>query len=201
VPAAGTALHDDADSSSGGDRQSVSVEQAEQLYRSSRFDEALAAFRAMVGEDPANAHAWLRIGNVLHRKRDWFDALSAYRKAARPQADPAIREKAVYNIALLNLELARQALKRLERLRTTPEPGQAAQGVRGAGVSDGALRQLSEQVASGYRDLAALRQAQRASDTGMTAALAPASKAGEAQAMSPTERIVEVEIRQGGGGK
>src|SRR5690606_12103431 len=91
--------------------------EAETLYRAGRFDSALPAFRSIVDTDPSHAHAWLRIGNILHRKRDWFDALSAYRKAARPQADPAIREKAVYNVALLNLELARQAMKRLDRIR------------------------------------------------------------------------------------
>lgn len=177
---------------------------AEQLYRSARFDESLLAFRGIVAADPDNAHAWLRIGNVLHRKRDWFDALSAYRKAARPQAEAAIREKAVYNIALLNLELARQAMKRLERMRS--QAGADEGGPRGAGVGDGALRQLSEQIASGYRDLSAtLRGGQEsAPGAGRRAVeerpgVGPGSPA-QGAALS-AEKQVEVEIRQGGGGK
>lgn len=168
---------------------------AEQFYRTARFDEALSAFRAIVAQHPDNAHAWLRIGNVLHRKRDWFDALSAYRKAARPQAEASIREKAVYNIALLNLELARQAMKRLERMRSQSDVGSEATGPRGAGVSDGALKQLSDQVASGYRDLSAT--VRRPPD-----ALATTSRLRSSQGDAlPAEQPVEVEIRQGGGGK
>ena len=178
--------------------------EAETLYRASRFDEALAAFRAIVQADPGHAHAWLRIGNVLHRKREWFDALSAYRKAARPQADPAIREKAVYNVALLNLELARQALKRLERIRG--EQGGLdgrAPSPRGAGVSEAAARHLSDQVAVSYRALSA-RRAARESATAPVQAPAPEpgprSPAMPSAAL-PAEKPVEVEIRQGGGGR
>ncbi|TXL65990.1 DUF192 domain-containing protein [Zeimonas arvi] len=182
--------------------------EAETLYRASRFDEALPAFRAIVDADPAHAHAWLRIGNILHRKREWFDALSAYRKAARPQADPAIREKAVYNVALLNLELARQAMKRLERIRSEqggvngrlPAP-------RGAGVSDGAVQHLSDQVAVSYRALSA-RRAARASATAPVQApvQAPAPEPGPRSpampsAALPVDKPVQVEIRQGGGGR
>jgi len=167
--------------------------EAEALYRSSRFDDALPAFRSIVEADPAHAHAWLRIGNILHRRREWFDALSAYRKAARPQADPAIREKAVYNVALLNLELARQAMKRLERIRSEQGAvdGRAA-APRGAGVSDGALRHLSDEVAVSYRALSERRAA--APEPGPRS---PAS----APASLPAEKPVEVEIRQGGGGR
>jgi len=185
---------------------------AEGLYRGSRFDESLTAFRAIVDADPAHAHAWLRIGNILHRKREWFDALSAYRKAARPQADAAIREKAIYNVALLNLELARQAMKRLERIRNGDggADGRAA-GPRGAGVSDGALRHLSDQVGVSYRALAAARRTAAAATTGPTpvpagpdaaVALAPAPQPGpRTPAPVADEKPVEVEIRQGGVGR
>ncbi|MCM5572013.1 DUF192 domain-containing protein [Burkholderiaceae bacterium FT117] len=185
---------------------------AEGLYRGSRFDESLTAFRAIVDADPAHAHAWLRIGNILHRKREWFDALSAYRKAARPQADAAIREKAIYNVALLNLELARQAMKRLERIRNGDggADGRAA-GPRGAGVSDGALRHLSDQVGVSYRALAAARRTAAAATTGPTpvpagpdaaVALAPAPQPGpRTPAPAADEKPVEVEIRQGGVGR
>src|SRR5690606_29530817 len=178
--------------------------EAETLYRASRFDEALPAFRTIVDADPAHAHAWLRIGNILHRKREWFDALSAYRKAARPQADPAIREKAVYNVALLNLELARQAMKRLDRIRR--EQGAVngrAPSPRGAGVSDGAVRHLSDQVAVSYRALSARRAARESAPAPVQA---PAPEPGPRSpampsATLPAEKPVEVEIRQGGGGR
>jgi len=156
--------------------------EAEAHYRGGRFDEALPAFRAIVDADPDHAHAWLRIGNLLHRKRDWFDALSAYRRAARPQADAVIREKAVYNVALLNLELARQAIKRLDRIRADINAGQGG-APNGAGVSDGAVGRLSDQVGISYRALA----------------VAPAPAPGpRTPPPSPPEKPVEVEIRQGG---
>lgn len=201
------------------DASPARLAEAETLYRASRLDEALAAFRTIVGADPGHAHAWLRIGNVLHRKREWFDALSAYRKAARPQADPAIREKAVYNVALLNLELARQALKRLERIRG--EQGGLdgrAPSPRGAGVSEAAARHLSDQVTVSYRALAAARQPGEpgprrhpgrddpGARTGSVAETAAAPEPGPRTPASPpaslpAERPVEVEIRQGGGGR
>lgn len=179
----------------------VDLAEAENLYRGSRFDDALTAFRAITDADPAHAHAWLRIGNILHRKREWFDALSAYRKAARPQADPAIREKAVYNVALLNLELARQAMKRLEKIRNGDgASADAGPGVppglgapRGAGVSDGALRHLSDQVGASYRALAAARQ------TAPAPAPGPRTPEPLAPEPLPVDKPVEVEIRQGGG--
>lgn len=196
-------------------RPNSSLADAETLYRASRFDEALLAFRSIVDAEPAHAHAWLRIGNILHRKREWFDALSAYRKAARPQADPAIREKAVYNVALLNLELARQAMKRLERIRNEQAPTNGrAPAPRGAGVSDGAVRHLSDQVAVSYRALSAVRQSTgspgvRAESNAASAARAGAAPAPEPgprtpampAAVLPAEKPVEVEIRQGGGGR
>jgi hypothetical protein len=109
----------------------------------------------------------LRIGNLLHRKRDWFDALTAYRRAARPQADPVIREKAVYNVALLNLELARQALKRLERIRAGGESRQdTGEAERKPAVSDRAVKQLSDQLGLSYDALSTARQRPVSRDSG-----------------------------------
>lgn len=159
--------------------------EAESLYREARYDEAQRAFSAIVATDPAHAHAWLRIGNLMHRKRNWFDALSAYRKAARPQADLAIREKAVYNIALLNLELARHALRRLEKMRN--EAAGTGEPLPKPGVSDASVRHLSDQLGNAYVSVAATRR----SDAG-----APAPRTSKAL---PLDKPVEVEIRQGGG--
>ncbi len=132
--------------------------EAERLYRGGDFNEAMPVFRSIVDIDAAHAHAWLRIGNLLHRKRDWFNALTAYRRAARPQADLAIREKAVYNVGVLNLELARQALKRLERIRADDDAGRGmGDAQREPGVSDRAVKQLSDQLGRSYDALSAAR--------------------------------------------
>lgn len=102
--------------------------QAEEAYRARRFDESLALYERVVEVQPANAHAWLRLGNVHHQRRDWFKALAAYRRAsartlAGVETEPAVRAKAYYNVALINLLLARQSLRSLERL------GQASEAV------------------------------------------------------------------------
>jgi tetratricopeptide (TPR) repeat protein len=163
------------------------VAQAERHYRENRFDDALRVFREVVELDPGHAHAWLRVGNVLHRNREWFDALTAYRRAARPQADPVIREKAVYNIALLNLELARQAIRRLERMRTD-EPGATA-GQERSGVTDASLRGLTDQLSSSYRTLSGARTRPEE-----PRAVLPAA----ATAPGISSSTSEVEVRQGG---
>jgi uncharacterized membrane protein (UPF0127 family)/tetratricopeptide (TPR) repeat protein len=174
---------------------------AEQLYRDGRYAEALPLFRAIVASDPAHAHAWLRIGNLMHRKRDWFDALTAYRRAARPGADAVIREKAVYNVALLNLELARQALKRLERLRSDQTASAAgARGPESSGIGEKAVRSLSEEIGATYNSLAALgREAGPVAAVSTARAPAPAPRPGPRAAKPPAlEKPVQVEIRQGG---
>lgn len=94
---------------------------AEDAYRARRLDEAIALYERLLERRPSNAQAWLRLGNVHHRRRDWFKALAAYRRAAARaidgvEIDPAIRAKAIYNIALIDLELARRGLRTLERL-------------------------------------------------------------------------------------
>ncbi|MEK9777252.1 MAG: tetratricopeptide repeat protein [Quisquiliibacterium sp.] len=88
---------------------------AEALYRQGALDAAVQIFRRRVSNDPADSHAWLRIGNIEHRKRRLLPAASAYRKAARaaklPNAEQQkLRAKALLNLAIVNLELAGQAV-------------------------------------------------------------------------------------------
>lgn len=95
--------------------------QAEDAYRARRFDEALALYQRVLELQPASAGAWLRLGNVHHQRRDWFKAIAAYRRAsartlAGVETEPVVRAKAYYNVALVDLELARQSLRSLERL-------------------------------------------------------------------------------------
>lgn len=95
--------------------------QAEDAYRARRFDAAVSQYERLVALQPSNAHVWLRLGNVHHHRRDWFKALAAYRRAAARtiggvETEPSLRAKAIYNVALIDLELARQSLRSLERL-------------------------------------------------------------------------------------
>ena len=64
---------------------------AEEAYRSRRWSEAMQAFNAIVVFEPNHARAWLRIGNLHHRRKQLLSAASAYRKAARraPTGDDA----------------------------------------------------------------------------------------------------------------
>ncbi len=94
---------------------------AEDAYRARRIDDAFGLYERVVASQPSNAHAWLRLGNVHHQRRDWFKALAAYRRAsartlAGVENEAAVRAKAFYNIALIELQLARQSLRSLERI-------------------------------------------------------------------------------------
>lgn len=106
------------------------LDEGEAAYRARRNDAALAAFERVVALDADHALAWLRIGNLHQQRRDWFKALGAYRRAAARSAgegfDPALRAKALYNVAIINLELAQQTLRTLERIG----PPAAAAGPR-----------------------------------------------------------------------
>jgi len=95
--------------------------QAEEAYRARRFDEAVMRYERLLALQPSNAQAWLRLGNVHHRRRNWFKALTAYRRAAARshagvETETSLRAKAIYNVALINLELARLSLRSLEQL-------------------------------------------------------------------------------------
>jgi len=57
--------------------------EAEDAYRARRWSEAMQAFNAIVVLDPSHAQAWLRIGNLHHRRHQLLSAASAYRKAAK----------------------------------------------------------------------------------------------------------------------
>lgn len=129
------------------------LEEGEAAYRARRHDEALAVFQRVVAIDPAQTQAWLRLGNLHHRRGKWFEALSAYRRvAARGSGDgvdASLRAKALYNLALINLDLAQQSLRTLERIG----PAAAAAGER---------EPLSEAVQSVRRRLDVFGEAEQA---------------------------------------
>jgi len=96
------------------------LEEGETAYRARNADAALAAFQRVVSLDPAQAQAWLRLGNLHQQRGDLFKALSAYRRVAARSGgdgvDPGLRAKALYNLALINLEFVQQSLRTLERI-------------------------------------------------------------------------------------
>lgn len=120
--------------------------EAEEAYRTRRWDVALDNYRRVVALQPDHAGAWLRIGNLHHRRGQWLAAASAYRKAAdraardgaaaepdgavagnpSPAAGPRdIQAKALLNLASVNLELAEAALTQaaaLSRASTDQAP-------------------------------------------------------------------------------
>lgn len=147
--------------------------EGETAYRARRSDAALAAFERVVALDADHALAWLRIGNLHQQRRDWFKALGAYRRAASRSSgegvDPALRAKALYNLAMINLELAQQTLRTLERMG----PPAAVAGPR---------EPLSAAVAAARRRLEAFappgeRTALHDAAAAASGAAAPASKA------------------------
>lgn len=107
---------------------SEQLARAEAVYRARRWASALDAYQAIVATEPVHALAWLRIGNLHQRRRQWLQAASAYRKAARDDGVLAgtvdtsaaaldeIRTKALVNLAIVNLELAEAALAQIDRL-------------------------------------------------------------------------------------
>lgn len=56
--------------------------EAEAIYQEGRWSQAMEAFKAVTAFDAGNPFAWLRIGNLHHRRGQLLAAASAYRKAA-----------------------------------------------------------------------------------------------------------------------
>lgn len=73
--------------------------EAEAAYAAGHWAQAMEAFKAVTAFDAGNAQAWLRIGNLHHRRTNLLAAASAYRKAAGPaptraQSGPGGRHRA-----------------------------------------------------------------------------------------------------------
>ena len=163
------------------------LNEGEAAYRARRNDAALAAFEKVVALDADQALAWLRIGNLHQQRRNWFKALGAYRRVAARSGgdglDPALRAKALYNLAMINLELAQQALRTLESIG----PPAAAAGPR---------EPLSAAVAAARRRLEAFASPdERAAVSGPAAAGSTGSRseastgtAAAAQTLAPAPR-------------
>ncbi|MBP8308853.1 MAG: DUF192 domain-containing protein, partial [Burkholderiaceae bacterium] len=132
------------------------LDEAESLYRGRQWVQALEAYRSLIELDPRNRTAWLRMGNLHHQRNQLASAASAYRKAAQlpapaPEAggfEPATREatevraKALANLAVVNLELARESLNELQTLRMPVDSVTA--GIRDTAAAE--WRQLDQSV-------------------------------------------------------
>lgn len=113
--------------------------EAEDAYEAARWGQALEAFKAVTAFDPANPQAWLRIGNLHHRRGHLLAAASAYRKAGSGAQGEA-RIKALVNLASVNLELAGAALDEARSLvgdgADTTATAREALGAELAGQAD-----------------------------------------------------------------
>lgn len=97
---------------------------AEEAYQAQQWDQALELFHQAVDGHRADPHAFLRIGNIHHRERDWLSALNAYGQAARslapaPQAARLLRTKALYNVTLVGIEVVQAGLNGLHALESS----------------------------------------------------------------------------------
>ena len=121
--------------------------QGNRLYRQGKYDEALSAYQKAQAEQPDLAELYYNVGNTLHRKEDYQDAVVETLQGLS-KADPDLRARAYYNLgnsfyrqgqfaeaiaayqealklnpddqdAKHNLELAQQ---QLEKQQPTPSP-------------------------------------------------------------------------------
>ena len=94
----------------------VTLEAAEFNYRARRLSAAMEQF-GMVAAMEDHPFAWLRVGNICHRRGDASGALDAYQRAANAAAKSpefaALGHRAVMNQALLGLDQAQSALETL----------------------------------------------------------------------------------------
>lgn len=86
---------------------------AEQQYQAGQYESALHGF-GMIAAMQGHPFAWLRVGNVWHRRGNASMAANAYQRARQAASlsprHSKLRYRAIMNLALLGLEQASQAL-------------------------------------------------------------------------------------------
>jgi len=75
---------------------SVTMEQANQLYAAKNWSASEQAFASITRSDPANALAWLRLGVSRHKQEQFAQAVEAYKHA---ENDPQVGPSAFYREA------------------------------------------------------------------------------------------------------
>ncbi len=95
---------------------------ADALFNQQKWDEAIAAYRAIVGKTPALSVVNLQIGAAYRNKKDYDNAVAAY--TALLAVDPQ-SEKAAVGISQTNLERGdmQAAEDTLVKAASTPTPG------------------------------------------------------------------------------
>ncbi len=92
------------------------LQRAEINYRARRLTAAMEQF-GMIAALNDHPFAWLRVGNILHRRGDVVGALDAYRRAhqaaGRERRYAPLGARAMMNQALLGLDQAQAALDAL----------------------------------------------------------------------------------------
>lgn len=94
----------------------ATLQTAEFNYRARRLGAAMEQF-GMIAAMQDHPFAWLRVGNICHRRGDAGGALEAYQRAAKAAArSPEFADlghRAIMNQALLGLDQAQLALESL----------------------------------------------------------------------------------------
>lgn len=160
---------------------------AEQLYNAGQYDEAIAAYRAMLAKTPALTMLNLQIGRAYRQKKEYDNALLAYQDVLK--GDPN-NEKAKIEMGMTNLE--KGDLKAAEEL--------LMQAADGTGASREVFYNLGEvKFAKGEVDEAG-KQYQRASDLDPTwakplfkLALIQLNKGNTAECVTILEKVQTVE--------
>lgn len=111
----------------------ATLQKAEENYRARRLDAAMEQFGMIAAMDD-HPFAWLRIGNICHRRGDVSGAFDAYRRARQAASGSPqyaqIRAQAIMNLALLGLDQAQLALEDLGTENATPDSRRWAHEVR-----------------------------------------------------------------------
>ncbi len=124
---------------------------AEQIYNAGQYDQAIAAYRAMLAKTPALTMLNLQIGRAYRQKKEYDNALAAYQEVLK--GDPN-NEKAKIEMGMTNLE--KGDFKTAEEL--------LSQAAEGTGASREVFYNLGEvKFAKGEVDEAG-KQYQRAVD-------------------------------------
>jgi transcriptional regulator GlxA family with amidase domain len=78
------------------DERGRSLQQAEISTKEGNVDAAIAAYRALIAKDAADAEAWLQLGRAVHGQKRYREAIDAYLHAVQGAAE---RPKASFNLA------------------------------------------------------------------------------------------------------
>lgn len=94
----------------------ATLQTAEFNYRARRLSAAMEQF-GMIAAMQDHPFAWLRVGNICHRRGDASGALDAYQRAAKSASRSSeyaeLGHRAIMNQALLGLDQAQLALESL----------------------------------------------------------------------------------------